>query len=94
MAEVVESEFKEKRKSKIIYGKKNSDEKMEIDKGILKNCEAGFKEIIIEDTDSNLRKNEQETLAGIIMNYCDEFHGTDKEGKLIYHLDLHNFKAK
>jgi hypothetical protein len=67
---------------------------MEIDKGILTNCEDVFKEIIIEDPESSLRKKEQETLAGIIMNYCDEFHGTDKEGKLIYHLDLHDFKAK
>lgn len=41
-----------------------------------------------------MRKNEQETLAGIIMNYCDEFRGTDPKGEKIYDLDIHNFKAK
>ena len=94
VADSVQSVFKKERKSKTAFEYKSPEEKMEIDKKVLSVCEDIYKEIIIEDPDASLRKNEQERLAGIIMNFCDSFYDTNKDGSTIYGIDIKSLKTK
>jgi len=56
--------------------------------------EQQYKEIIIEDDTAQLRKSEKNTLAGILLNYCDTFYGTDNTGATIYELKIADLKSK
>jgi len=57
-------------------------------------CEDSYKKKIIKDVNANLRPHEKEELAGIMLNFCNEFRGTDPTGAKLYDNIIKDHKGK